>query len=59
MEEPERIYEEVIKNEKVIGTGVKALDDLLKGGFHEKSLTLLLAPTNVGKIGRASCRERV
>ena len=49
MEEPERIYEEVIKNEKVIGTGVKALDDLLKGGFHEKSLTLLLAPTNVGK----------
>ena len=31
MEEPERIYEEVIKNEKVIGTGVKALDDLLKG----------------------------
>lgn len=49
MEEPERIYEEVIKNEKVIGTGIKALDDLLKGGFHEKSLTLLLAPTNVGK----------
>lgn len=49
MDEPERIYEEVIKNEKVVGTGLKALDDLLKGGFHEKSITLLLAPTNVGK----------
>lgn len=49
MDEPERIYEEVIKNEKVVGTGLKSLDDLLKGGFHEKSITLLLSPTNVGK----------
>lgn len=49
MDEPERIYQEVIKNEKVVGTGLKALDDLLKGGLHEKSLTLLLSPTNVGK----------
>ena len=49
MDEPERIYEEVIKNEKVVGTGLKALDELLKGGFHEKSLTLLLSPTNIGK----------
>jgi len=49
MDEPERIYEEVIKNEKVIGTGIKALDELLKGGCHEKSITLLLSPTNVGK----------
>jgi len=49
MDEPERIYQEVIKNEKVVGTGLKSLDELLKGGFHEKSLTLLLSPTNVGK----------
>lgn len=49
MDEPERIYQEIIKNEKVVGTGLKALDDLLKGGLHEKSLTLLLSPTNVGK----------
>lgn len=49
MDEPERIYQEVIKNEKVVGTGLKALDELLKGGFHEKSLTLLLSPTNIGK----------
>lgn len=49
MDEPERIYQEVIKNEKVVGTGLKSLDGLLKGGFHEKSLTLLLSPTNIGK----------
>ena len=49
MDEPERIYQEIIKNEKVVGTGLNALDDLLKGGLHEKSLTLLLSPTNVGK----------
>lgn len=49
MDEPERIYQEIIKNEKVVGTGLKAIDDLLKGGLHEKSLTLLLSPTNVGK----------
>ena len=39
MDEPERIYQEIIKNEKVVGTGLKAIDDLLKGGLHEKIIS--------------------
>lgn len=49
MDDPERLYEDVIKNEKIYGTGVKALDELLKGGSHEKALHVILAGTNIGK----------
>lgn len=48
-EEPERIYEDIISNEVVYGTGVKTLDDLLFGGLHEKSLLFFMANTNIGK----------
>lgn len=47
--EMDRIYDEAIKNEILVKTGLKTLDDLLRGGFHEKSLSLILSPTNVGK----------
>ena len=48
-EDTEKIYEDAISNEKIYGTGVQAIDDLLNGGLYEKSLYLLLAPTNIGK----------
>ncbi len=49
LNELDRIYDEAIKNEVLVRSGLKTLDDLLKGGFHEKSLSLILSPTNVGK----------
>lgn len=48
-EEPERIFENIITNEKLIPTGCKSLDEMIGGGFHEKSLNLIMAPTNIGK----------
>lgn len=49
LNELDRVYDEAIKNEVLVRTGLKTLDDMLKGGFHEKSLSLILSPTNVGK----------
>lgn len=49
LEEMDRIYDEAIKNEVLVRTGLSSFDDMLKGGFHEKSLSLILSPTNVGK----------
>lgn len=49
LNELDRVYDEAIKNEVVVRTGLKTLDDMLMGGFHEKSLSLILSPTNVGK----------
>jgi replicative DNA helicase len=34
---------------KVVKSGIDAIDKELKGGWHEKTLSLLIAPTNVGK----------
>ena len=48
-EEPERIYNNFVTNEKVIPTGCKTLDEMIHGGVHEQSLTLVMAPTNIGK----------
>lgn len=48
-EEPERIFEGIVTNEKVYPSGCKTIDDLIGGGFHEKSLNLIMSPTNVGK----------
>jgi replicative DNA helicase len=49
IEDFDEIYEEVIHREKRVRTGMATLDDLTKGGFPEKTLSLILAPTNVGK----------
>lgn len=48
-EEPEVIFNGIITNEKLYPTGCKSLDEMARGGLHEKSLTLFLAPTNIGK----------
>lgn len=48
-EEPQVLFEDIITHEKVYPSGVKAIDDMIGGGFHEKSLNLIMAPTNIGK----------
>lgn len=35
--------------DRVISSGLKSLDKLIEGGFHEKSLSLILAQANLGK----------
>lgn len=49
MKDMGKIREEAVKNEILIKTGMTTLDEMLNGGFHEKSLSLILSPTNVGK----------
>lgn len=36
-------------NEKVVSTGLDSIDKIIDGGWHEKTLNLLIAPSNVGK----------
>ena len=48
-EEPEVVYNGIIVNEKVVPLGCATLDEMIHGGAHEKSMTLVMAPTNVGK----------
>jgi archaellum biogenesis ATPase FlaH len=49
LNEPERIYDDLHNKDKVISTGISVLDRFTKGGFHEKSLNLFMAETNLGK----------
>lgn len=46
---PAEMFAYLHGNEKVIPTGLETLDKLIDGGWHEKTLNLLIAPTNVGK----------
>ena len=46
---PTAMFNYLHSNEKVIPTGLDTLDKLIDGGWHEKTLNLLIAPTNVGK----------
>lgn len=48
-EEEDRMYNFLHNHDKVVPTDIKAFDFLVDGGMHEKSLTLWLAPTNLGK----------
>lgn len=48
-EDPERLFESLSAKDRVVPSGIKGIDDLIEGGFHEKSLSLFLAGTNVGK----------
>lgn len=43
------IYEDIHSTEKFIPTGLESIDMLIDGGVHEKTLTLLMAETNLGK----------
>lgn len=47
--DPDRLYEDANTKEKLWNTGIKAINDILVGGLHEKSLNLFMAPTNIGK----------
>lgn len=47
--EAERLYNHFHTRDKVIKTGIKLLDKYTDGGFHEKTLTLFLGQTNLGK----------
>lgn len=39
----DRMYNALHDRDKVVSTGLKTLDELIEGGFHEKSLSLVLA----------------
>lgn len=45
----ERLYNHLHNRDKIIPSGVECFDKLVGGGFHEKSLSLFLAETNLGK----------
>jgi len=47
--DPQRLYEDANIHEKIYNCGIETLNDMIGGGFHEKSLTLIMAGTNVGK----------
>lgn len=46
---PTEMFNYLHNNEKVVPTGLDSMDKLMDGGWHEKTLNLLIAPTNVGK----------
>ena len=43
------LYEAIHNHDKTVSSGIKIIDQIIDGGFHEKSITLFLAGTNVGK----------
>lgn len=47
--EAQRLYEDANTKEVIFKSGLKTLDNLIGGGFHEKSLSLIMSSTNVGK----------
>lgn len=49
MDDSERMYNSLHDKDKVTPTGIKSFDDLVEGGLHEKSLSLILAQVNLGK----------
>jgi len=48
-EEEELLYDFLHNKDFVIPSGIYVLDKVISGGFHEKTLTLFLAETNMGK----------
>lgn len=48
-ENPDTIYESLNDKENIVPSDIDELNNKIEGGFHEKSLTLLMAGTNVGK----------
>jgi len=43
------IYDQLHNKDIVVSTGLDTIDDLIEGGMHEKTLTLFMAETNMGK----------
>lgn len=49
LDEEERLYNYLHNKDRVIPTSIPDLNKIIEGGFHEKSLTLFMAETNLGK----------
>jgi len=49
MDEEDRLYNYLHNRDKYIPSPIQALNKCIDGGFHEKSLTLFMAETNMGK----------
>jgi replicative DNA helicase len=49
LEDAATIYDKLVNKDNIISTGIPTLDEILAGGFHEKTLSLFLAETNLGK----------
>lgn len=45
----DRLYGYMHERDNVVKTGIESLDEEIGGGWHEKTLSLLIAPSNVGK----------
>ena len=48
-ESEDKIYEQMHNSDVVVPTGLDTIDELIEGGFHEKTLSLIMAETNMGK----------
>jgi archaellum biogenesis ATPase FlaH len=49
LEDGKKFYEHLHSAEKFVPTGIPTLDYFLQGGLYEKTLTLLMANSNMGK----------
>jgi replicative DNA helicase len=49
LEDGERLYNSLHETNKVVSTGIPDIDKMIDGGFHEKTLTLFMGETNIGK----------
>lgn len=45
----DRLFKTLHEKKYIIPTGIKLFDEMIDGGFHDKSLSLFLAETNMGK----------
>jgi replicative DNA helicase len=49
LDEEEMLYNSLRERDYVLSSGLRDLDKVIEGGFHEKSLSLFMAETNMGK----------
>jgi replicative DNA helicase len=58
MEAEDEMFDYLHNKDMVVSTGIPYFDDMMEGGFHEKSLSLYLGETRIGKslcfVGLAS-----
>jgi len=45
----ELIYNQIHNSDIVVSTGLETIDQFIEGGLHEKTLSLIMAETNMGK----------
>ena len=49
LEEKDRLFDHLHNKDRVVKTSIDQFNTYIEGGFHEKSLTLFMAETNLGK----------